>query len=157
MTITEIEISNSAEQLTVWGARLDQAVTSIQHLDPEARAVAEEFALALDALSRTALTTMVRRLKEDEQGKALLFELVDDPSVRFLLGMHGIIRMPDPEQAEQVRTGAGADGVAPGQGHGSGGGKPQTAFISLQSLLRGPQKEHACGCDGGNGCVCGGH
>lgn len=154
MTITGVEISNSAEQLTVWGARLDQAVEAIQRLDPESRAVAEEFALSLDALSRTALTTIVRRLKEDERGKELLFELVDDPGVRFLLGMHGIIRMPDPEQAEQVRSGAGADGVAPGKAHG---GKSQTAFISLQSLLRGPEKQHACGCDGGNGCVCGGH
>lgn len=155
MSMTETPTFDSTEQLTVWGARLDQAVADIQMLDPEARAIAEEFALALDTLSRTALTTIVKKLKSDEHGKELLFELVDDPSVRFLLGMHGIIRMPDPEQAERVKAGKGEDGSGAPHSHGKSEGK---AFISLASMLKGPQNEgHACGCSGGGECACGSH
>lgn len=155
MSMTDVNPMTSVEQLTVWGARLDQAVADIQRLDPEARAAAEEFALALDTLSRTALTEIVRTLKADPRGKELLFELVDDPSVRFLLGMHGIIRMPDPEQAERVKAGIGEDGSGAPSSKGKSEGK---AFVSLASLFKGPQNEgHACGCSGGGECVCGSH
>ena len=153
MSLIDSPQVSSTEQLTVWGARLDQAVADVQRLDPESRAIAEEFALALDTLSRTALTEIVKTLKADPRGKELLFELVDDPSVRFLLGMHGIIRMPDPEQAERVKSGQGEDGSGAAHSHGKSEGK---AFISLASMLKGPQNEgHACGCSGGDGCVCG--
>lgn len=143
------------DQLTAWGARLDQAIADIQRLDPEARATAEEFALAMDSLSRQALTTIVKKLKSDPRGKELLFELVDEPDVRFLLGMHGIIRMPDPDQADRVQQGIGEDGSVAQHSHG--GSTESKAFFSLSSLLRGPQTGHACGCSGDDACVCGGH
>lgn len=142
------------EKLTEWGARLDQAVAGIQQLPGEQRAAAEEFALAIDSLSRAGLTTIVRALKADPRGKEILFDLVDDPTVRFLLGMHGIIRLPDPAQAERVQNGVGEDGsvAAP---------PAPRAFFSLESMFRGPQTGHACGCggaeDGAAGCACGAH
>ncbi len=153
--------SAPTDALSAFGARLDQAVAQIQELPPEPRAVAENFALALDALSKAGLTTIVKRLKADPRGKELLFELVDDPTVRLLLGMHGIIRLPDPAQAERVAKGIGEDGsAAPASPHGgTSGGR---AFVSLESMFRGPQTGHACGCgaaDGGaeSACACGGH
>lgn len=163
MTVTvdgPVGVETAHERLTAWGARLDQAVAGIQELPGEQRAIAENFALALDSLSREALTTIVRTLKADPRGKELLFELVDDETVRFLLGMHGIIRLPDPEQAERVRDGVGEDGsvAAPPQ---------KRAFFSLESMLRGPREAGgSCGCGGAaadpNGdpqaaCGCGGH
>lgn len=148
----------SGDELSAFGARLDRAVREIRELPDEPRAAAENFALALDALSKAGLTTIVRRLKADDRGRALLFELVDDPTVRLLLGMHGIIRLPDPVQAERVANGIGEDGSsAPAVQHGTSGGR---AFVSLESMFRGPQTGHACGCGGesdGAACACGGH
>ncbi len=151
----------AGEQLSEWGARLDQAVKAIGELPPEQRAVAQDFALALDAVSKAALTTIVRRLRADDRGKELLYELVDDPGVRLLLGMHGIIRLPDPEQAERVRAGIGEDGSAVSSSHSTGDGSNAggRTFVSLESMFRGPQPQqaHACGCGGGGACGCGGH
>ncbi|WP_434968900.1 hypothetical protein [Microbacterium sp. bgisy207] len=133
-------------------ARLDAAVADISRLDPASRAVAEEFALALDAVSKDGLTAIVRRLREDPRGKELLFELVDDPAVRMLLGMHGIIRMPDPS--------ATAEATAPAAAPNS---TRAVAFVSLESLFRGPGavSAGACGTGAGScgpeGCGCGGH
>ncbi|KJL36259.1 MAG: hypothetical protein CMH36_07000 [Microbacterium sp.] len=124
--------------------RLDRAVAALAELSPESRAVADEFALAADALAKDALTTIVRTLRADPRGKELLFELVDDPAVRMLLGMHGIIRMPDP-----------AGIAAPVE--------RRPAFVSLEAMLRGPRAvpigacgvgAHACGPEG---CGCGAH
>jgi Fe-S cluster biogenesis protein NfuA/nitrite reductase/ring-hydroxylating ferredoxin subunit len=41
------------------------------------------------------LVTIVRRMREDDGARAVLFELVDDPVVHLLLSLHEIIR-PDP-------------------------------------------------------------
>jgi hypothetical protein len=156
--VQESAAAASTEKLTAWGARLDQAVKGIQELPPEQKMIAEEFALALDTVSREALTTIVRRLRADDRGSELLFELVDDPAVRMLLGMYGIIRLPDPEQAERASSGLGADGAPmPAK-------KPARAFVSLDAMLRGPATapaagacgtgDHACGPES---CGCGGH
>lgn len=151
-------MSDTAEtdRLTAWGSRLDQAVNNIQQLEPEARATAEEFALAMDSLSREALTTMVKKLKADPRGKELLFELVDEPEVRFLLGLHGIIRLPDPEQAERVQQGIGEDGSIVKNPH-VGGSAESKVFFSLSSLLQGSQAGHSCDCstDDASTCECG--
>jgi hypothetical protein len=114
--------------------RLDSAIAHVQELPPTERAIAQEYAVALDALARDALTTMVRRFRDDARGKELLFELIDDPAVRMLLGIHGIIRLPDPEQAD--RTGPPA---------------ANRAFVPVGALFRGPQDAAAqdggaCGC-----------
>jgi hypothetical protein len=143
--------SPEVETLETTAARLDAAVAAISRLDPDSRAVAEEFALALDALSKEALTTIVRALREDPRGKELLFDLVDDPAVRMLLGMHGIIRMPDPAATAEATAPAPAASARP------------VAFVSLESLLRGPSAAPtgACGTGasacGPEGCGCGGH
>lgn len=71
---------------------LDAARASIIGLDPPARKAAEEMAAALDAAHRAALVHIVRGLREDPRGKELLFQLVDDPAIRLVLLMHGIIR-----------------------------------------------------------------
>lgn len=75
--------------------RVDDAVTALADLDPKARAVAEELKAALEAVHRAGLVTMVRRMREDDAARAVLFELVDDPVVHLLLSLHEIIR-PDP-------------------------------------------------------------
>lgn len=144
--------SRTSDTLETTAARLDAAVADISRLDPDSRAVAEEFALALDALSKEGLTTIVRTLRDDPRGKELLFELVDDPVVRMLLGMHGIIRMPDPAAtAEATAPTPAVDAPRP------------VAFVSLESLLRGPSAAPtgACGTGAGacgpEGCGCGGH
>lgn len=140
-----------AATLETTASRLDAAVAAISRLDPDSRAVAEEFALALDALSKEALTTIVRALREDPRGKELLFDLVDDPAVRMLLGMHGIIRMPDPAATAEATAPAPTASARP------------VAFVSLESLLRGPSAAPtgACGTGasacGPEGCGCGGH
>lgn len=140
-----------AATLETTASRLDAAVAAISRLDPDSRAVAEEFALALDALSKEALTTIVRALREDPRGKELLFDLVDDPAVRMLLGMHGIIRMPDPAATAEATAPAPTASARP------------VAFVSLESLLRGPSAAPtgACGTGAGacgpEGCGCGGH
>ncbi len=148
MTIVEAQTLESA------AARVDAAVTEISHLPPDARAVAEEFALALDALSKEGLTAIVRALRADPRGTELLFELVDDPAVRMLLGMHGIIRMPDPAATPQA--------TSPGVAHASEPARA-VAFVSLESMLRGPRPvaSGACGTGesacGPESCGCGGH
>lgn len=145
MTMVDVDTLESA------AARLDAAVADIGRLPAESRAVAEEFALSLDALSKEGLTAIVRTLKADPRGKELLFELVDEPSVRMLLGMHGIIRMPDPAATPEAT--APAPHTAP----------RKVAFVSLEAMLRGPREttvsacgtgEHACGPES---CGCGAH
>jgi Fe-S cluster biogenesis protein NfuA/nitrite reductase/ring-hydroxylating ferredoxin subunit len=74
---------------------VDAAATAVEALDPAARKAAEQLRSAVEAAHRGALVTIVRRLREDETGRQLLFELVDDPLVRMLFSLHGIIR-PDP-------------------------------------------------------------
>lgn len=85
----------SAPRLEELAQRVDDAVAALADLDPKARAVAEELKSALEAVHRAGLVTMVRRMREDDAARAILFELVDDPVVHLLLSLHEIIR-PDP-------------------------------------------------------------
>lgn len=75
--------------------RVDKAVTAVAELEQGPRAVADELKAAVEAVHKAALVTIVRRMKADEATRAALFELVDDPVVRMLLSLHGIVR-PDP-------------------------------------------------------------
>lgn len=90
----------AAEDLEALAARVDRAIEAIGGLDAAAREKAEAVREAIEAFHRAGLTTIVKRLKEDPRGKELLFELVDDPGVKALLAMHGIIR-PAPAVASQ--------------------------------------------------------
>jgi hypothetical protein len=114
-------------------ARLDDAMARIAALDPTARAAAQDALDALNALHKDGLVTVVRRLREDDRGRELLYGLVDDPGVRMLLGMHGIIR-PDPltlarQALDQVRPGL--------QSHGGGRrAEPRRGFDRVRAPPR---------------------
>ena len=49
----------------------------------------------MEAVHRAGLVTVVRRMREDERARPVLFDLVDEPVVHLLLSLHEIIR-PDP-------------------------------------------------------------
>ena len=107
MTATADDLTEQADDLDALAGRLDQTRRAVDGLADEPRRVAIEAIDALDEVHREVLTTIVRRLKDDDRGKQLLFELVDDPQVRLTLMMHGILR-PDPmtlaaRAIEQVR------------------------------------------------------
>jgi Fe-S cluster biogenesis protein NfuA/nitrite reductase/ring-hydroxylating ferredoxin subunit len=117
--------------------RVDAAVAALDDLDPAARAVAEELKDAVEAIHRAGLVTIVQAMRADDDARAVLFELVDDPAVRLLLSLHGIIR-PDPiTHAGQV-----LDSVRP-QLHSHGGDvslvriEEGTAFVRLEGACNG--------------------
>lgn len=84
---------------------LDEATRKISDLDPLSRQILTDALDSLNALHKAGLTAIVRNLKADARGKELLFALVDEPEVRMILAMHGIIR-PDPMAlAHQVLEG----------------------------------------------------
>ncbi len=72
--------------------RVDDALAAVNELGAPARAAALELRDAIEAFHREGIITMVRRMREDERGKQILFDLVDDPSVYALLLVHSIIR-----------------------------------------------------------------
>ncbi|MBC7631841.1 NifU family protein [Aeromicrobium sp.] len=74
---------------------LDQATSRLVDLDPLPKQVAEDLRSAGDDLHRAALVHLIRGLRDDPRGKELLFDLVDEPRLRMVLLMHGLIR-PDP-------------------------------------------------------------
>lgn len=117
--------------------RVDAAVAALDDLDPAARTVAEELKDAVEAIHRAGLVTIVQAMRADDGARAVLFELVDDPAVRLLLSLHGIIR-PDPiTHAGQV-----LDSVRP-QLHSHGGDvslvriEEGTAFVRLEGACNG--------------------
>lgn len=77
------------------GQRLDEALAAVSSLDPEARRIVDEVKSALEDVHRAMLVPTIRLLRDDDRGRELLFELVDDPRVRMVLLMHELIR-PDP-------------------------------------------------------------
>lgn len=92
MTMTE----PAPDSLERRAAALDAATAVVAELPDEPRDTLQAALDALNSLHADALRTVVRRLKEDERGKELLFALVDDPTVRMVLAMHGIVRTPEP-------------------------------------------------------------
>lgn len=109
--MTQTVDSNEIEDLA---RALDTATSRISQLEALPRQVVTDSLDSLNALHKAGLTTIVRRLKEDPRGKELLFDLVDDPGVRMILAMHGIIRADPMTAARQV-----LDGVRGGlQSHG---------------------------------------
>jgi len=75
--------------------RVDDAVAALAGLDSGAREVADELKAAIEAIHRAGLVTIVRRMRENDAAREMLFDLVDDPVVHLLLSLHGIVR-PDP-------------------------------------------------------------
>ncbi len=132
MTLTD------ATDLDDLAGRVDAAIAALADLDPAARAAAEELKAALEDIHRAGLTTIVARMRADDGARPLLFDLVDDPVVRMLLTLHGIIR-PDPVTLAERALAA----VRP-QLHGHGG---DVALVRIQDGVAFVRLEGAC-----NGC-----
>lgn len=118
-------------------SRVDAAVAALDNLDSDARTVAEELQAAVEAVHREGLVTIVRRMREHDGAREVLFELAEDPTVHMLLSLHGIIR-PDPvTHANQV-----LETVRP-QLHSHGGDvalvrvEEGTAFVRLEGACNG--------------------
>ena len=130
-------MTQTATSIEDLAARLDEAISRVDDLDPAARGIVSEAIETLDELHKQALVAVVRRLRDDPRGKELLFELVDEPCVRMVLAMHGVIR-PDPiTLARQV-----LDRIRPGlQSHGGDveldSIQGTTAFVRLQGACNG--------------------
>ena len=73
--------------------KIDKALKKVEELtDEEAKMHALGLKTAVEDFHKFALTKIVQKLKSDERGKELLFELVDEPSVYALLQLHGIVK-----------------------------------------------------------------
>lgn len=134
MTVTEPTTEPSTDELERLAGAVDDALAALDDLDPESAAAARRVKDAIEALHRPALVHVVRTLRADPRGKELLFELVDEPTVRAVLGLHGIVRADPATRARQalesvrpylqshggdVELVAIADGVAQVRLHGS--------------------------------------
>lgn len=125
---------------------VDQAAEAVAAL-PEgaAKDAAVELKDAVEAVHKAGLVTIVQKLKGDEAGKRLLFELVDDPVVRMLFALHKIIRTSPPDG-----IGAGGPGKLPlDHGHSRdvpGQGGP--ALIPLKAVRRRDPVEDELEADG---------
>ncbi len=82
--------------------RVDEARSALDDLAPDDAATAIDLQAAIEAFHRPALVAIVQTLRDDPRGKELLFELVDDPSVRAVLALHGIIRADPITRANQA-------------------------------------------------------
>ena len=89
----------SGDDLESLASRAARAIASLDSLDAASRERAYAAREAIEAFHKAGLTAIVKRLKEDPRGKELFFELVDDPGVRVLLAMHGIIPTAPPPTA----------------------------------------------------------
>ena len=81
---------------------VDAAAGAVAGLDEPARSAATDLRMAIEAFHRPALVHIVRTLRDDPRGKELLFDLVDDPNVRAVLGLHGIIRADPATRARRA-------------------------------------------------------
>ncbi len=84
--------SHDETAFEVLAGSVDEALARVSALDEESRAAALALRDAIEAFHREGLITMVKALKEDPAGRELLFALVDDPHVRSLFTLHGIIK-----------------------------------------------------------------
>ncbi len=130
MTTAETDFDDLAK-------RVDDAVAAVAELEPAARKQAEELQAAIEAVHRAGLVTIVRRLREHDAAREVLFELVDDPAVHLLLTLHGIIR-PDPvtnanQVLEQIRPQLHSHGGDVSLVRVEGG----TAFVRLEGACNG--------------------
>lgn len=74
-------------------ARVDKAFENVNKLeDVNAQTHALGLKTAIEDLNKFGLVKIVQKLKSDERGKELLFELLDEQSVRSLFTLHGIIK-----------------------------------------------------------------
>ncbi len=86
-------------------AAVDDAVRRVGELDQEAGAAAKDLQSAVEAFHRPALVAIVRTLRDDPRGKELLLQLVDQPEVRAVLALQGIVRTDPATRAERALAG----------------------------------------------------
>ena len=137
---TEPKLEKDAPEIVSFEQRaeaVDEALKAVEELDGEAKKAASALKDAVEAFHREALVHIVKTLKDDPSGKPILFDLVDDPSVRAVLGLHGIIRA-DP----MVRAKVALDTVRPYlQSHGGDVElvriEDGAAFVRLQGSCNG--------------------
>lgn len=106
MTVTErpaTETEPVSEFETLAGA-VDDALAAVEALDDDAQKVARDLKDAIEGFHKPALVKMVQTLRKDPRGKELLFELVDDPAVRSIFALHGIIKADPMTRANQALT-----------------------------------------------------
>ncbi len=82
--------------------RVDQAMAEVRGLEAPAKNKALDLKAAIEEFHKVGLTKIVKTLKQDPQGKELLFSLVDDPSVYALFSMHGLVRADLRTQVSRV-------------------------------------------------------
>jgi Fe-S cluster biogenesis protein NfuA/nitrite reductase/ring-hydroxylating ferredoxin subunit len=82
--------------------KVDEAFSEVQALPTEFRGKALSLKSAIEEFHKVGLTHIVRTLKQDERGKELLFQLVDEPAVHALFSMHGLVRADLRTQVSRV-------------------------------------------------------
>ena len=82
----------TVDDLEQMAERVDKAIAEVQSLEPDVRAKAMALKSAIEEFHKAGLTHMVKTLKNDPNGKQLLFEMVDEPTVYALFAMHGLVR-----------------------------------------------------------------
>lgn len=97
--MTAIEESPTLDSLA---SAVDAANEAVDSLDSASRDVALGLKAAIEDFHRPALVKIVKTLKEDPKGKELLFELVDDPDIRAVFTLHGIIKADPVTRANSV-------------------------------------------------------
>lgn len=118
--------------------RVDKALAKVNEIkDDDAQMHALGLKTAIEDFHKFALTTIVKKLKADDRGKELLFELVDEPSVLAVLQLHGIVKPNITARIQQV-----LDHVRPYmQSHGGdvefAGVENDTVFVRLSGACNG--------------------
>lgn len=119
-------------------SRVDKIWGDVQRLtDEDAKMKAVALKDAVEAFNKLGLTRIVQKLKSDEAGKRLLFELVDDPAVYALFALHNIVKADLSPKIIQV-----LEGVRPFmQSHGGDVEfvrvEGSTVFVRLQGSCNG--------------------
>lgn len=72
--------------------RVDRALAALKELPEDARDKAMELKKAIEAFHEHALRKLVRTFRETEEGKKILFQAAEDPSIYAMFLMHGIIK-----------------------------------------------------------------
>lgn len=80
------------EDFQTLAERVDRAEAALKELPDDARAKALELKKAVEAFHEHALKKLIRLFRETEEGKELLYQAVDDPSIYAMLLMHGIVK-----------------------------------------------------------------
>lgn len=88
---------------------IDVASLAVERVtDDEARHAARELERSIEGFHASVLRTIVTRLRADQRGRELLYELVDDPEVYTALTKAGIVKPSLAMRAVQV-----LDGIRP--------------------------------------------